>query len=201
MNTSGRDRAIELFRAHGGVLRTKQALEAGVHPRTLYQLRDSSVVTQISRGVYRLASLPSLASPDLVTVALRIPQAVVCLVSALAYHDATTEIPHEVQIALPRGTKTPQLDHPPLRVFRFSGNAMTDGVIVATLDGVDLRIYDLAKTVVDCFRFRNKLGMDVAVEALNLAIKRKGVRPAAMLRYARRCRVASVMTPYIEAIQ
>jgi predicted transcriptional regulator of viral defense system len=126
---------------------------------------------------------------------------VICLVSALSHYDATTEVPHEVQVALPRGTKAPQLDHPPLRVFHFSGPALTEGVAVVDLDGVDVRIYDLAKTVVDCFRFRNKLGVDVAVEALNLSVKRRGVRPADILRYARLCRVETVMLPYLEAIQ
>ena len=201
MDTSSASRALEAFREHGGILRTKEALGLGIHPRTLYQLRDDGVLEQLSRGVYRLAELPDLSHPDLVTVAVRVPQAVICLLSALTYHDATTEVPHEVQVALPRGTKAPQLDHPPLRVFHFSGRALTQGVAVVDLDGVDVRIYDLAKTVVDCFRFRNKLGVDVAVEALNLAVKRHGVRPADILRYARLCRVESVMLPYLEAIQ
>jgi predicted transcriptional regulator of viral defense system len=193
--------AIRAFRGHGGILRTKEALGLGIHPRTLYQLRDDGVIEQLSRGIYRLAELPALSHPDLVTVALRVPRAVICLVSALAYHDATTEIPHEVQIALPRGAKPPQLDHPPLRVFLFSGPALTEGIAVVDLDGVDVRIYDLAKTVVDCFRFRNKLGVDVAVEALNLAVKRHGLKPADILGYARLCRIESVMLPYLEAIQ
>ena len=201
MTPNPTDRAIETFQNHGGTLRTRQALKLGIHPRTLYELRDSGVLTQVSRGVHRLASLPDLSEPDLVTVALRVPKAVVCLVSALAYHDATTEVPHEVQIALPRGTKAPKLDHPPVRVFRFSGPALTEGVQVVQLDGVDVRVYGLAKAVVDCFRFRNKLGVDVAVEALNIATKRKGVTPAELLGYARLCRVERVMLPYLEAIQ
>jgi predicted transcriptional regulator of viral defense system len=176
-------------------------MRLGIHPRTLYRMRDEGLVEQISRGVYRLATLPALAHQDLVTVALRVPRAVVCLVSALAYHDATSEVPHEVQVALPRGTKTPQLDYPPVRVFRFSGSALSEGIDVAQLDDVDVRIYDLPKTVVDCFRLRNKVGVDVAVEALNLALQRKGVQPSDLLRYARLSRVESVMLPYIEAIR
>ncbi len=199
MPTSPTKQAIELFREGGGVLRTKDALALGIHPRTLYGLRDAGVLDQVSRGIYRLASEPAPAHPDLVTVALRVPRAVVCLVSALAYHDATGEVPHEVQIALPRGTKSPRIHHPPVRVFRFSGAALTDGVEVVKLDGVDVRIYSLPKTVVDCFRFRNKLGTDVAVEALGEAIRRKEVRPADILRYARRCRIENVIIPYLEA--
>lgn len=189
-----------MFREHG-VLHTKEALELGIHPRTLYQLRDDGVIDQVSRGVYRLASLPELSDPDLVAVALRVPRAVVCLVSALAYHDATDEVPHEVQIALPRGTATPRLDHPPIRVFRFSGAALKDGVETVEVDGVEVRVYNLAKTVVDCFRFRNKLGTDVAVGALREAIREKGVKPAEILKYARRCRAQTVVTPYLEALQ
>jgi predicted transcriptional regulator of viral defense system len=194
-------RAQEVFRQRGGILRTGDALALGIHPRTLYRMRDEGVVDQISRGVFRLSSLPGLAHPDLVAAALRVPRGVVCLVSALAHHEATSEIPHEVQIALPRKTKAPKVDYPPLRVFWFSDAALSEGVETAVLDGVGVRIFDLPKTVVDCFRFRNKLGLDVAVEALGQAIKRKGVQPAEVLRYARLCRVERVMLPYLEALQ
>jgi predicted transcriptional regulator of viral defense system len=201
MSRDSDDRAIEAFREHDGLMLTKDALDLGIHPRTLYRLRDEGVVIQVSRGIYRLASLPPLSQPDIAAVALRVPRAVICLTSALAYHDVTTEIPHEVQIALPRRTKTPRLDFPPIRVFWFSGPALSEGIEVVEIDGVDVRVYDLPKTVVDCFRFRNKIGLDVAVAALNEAIKRKGVRPAELLRYARLCRIESVLLPYLEAIQ
>ena len=201
MSTNQTSRAVEAFRKHGGILRTKEALELGIHPRTLYRMRDDGVVEQISRGVFRLASLPVITHPDIVAVALRVPRAVLCLVSALAYHDATSEVPHEVQIALPRRTKAPRVAYPPLRVFWFSGPALSEGIQVAELDGVEVRIFNLPKTVVDCFRFRNKLGLDVAVEALNQAIKWKGVRPADVLRYARLCRIESVILPYVVATQ
>lgn len=135
------EHALHLFSDHGGVLRTKKAMDLGIHPRTLYYMRDKSLVERISRGVYRLASLPPLSQPDLATVALRIPRAVICLVSALSYHDITTQIPHEVQIALPRGTKTPVLEHPPIRVFRFSGNALTEGITTVSIDAVNLHNY------------------------------------------------------------
>ncbi|MCG8421349.1 MAG: type IV toxin-antitoxin system AbiEi family antitoxin domain-containing protein [Proteobacteria bacterium] len=193
--------ALEVFEQHGGILRTKDALAQGIHPRTLYELRDQGVIAPISRGVYRLASLPELAYPDLVAVALRVPRAVVCLVSALAYHDCTSEVPHEVQIALPRGTKAPQLDSPPIRVHRFSGAALTEGIEVVPLDGIAVRIYSLGKTIVDCFRFRNRLGTDVAVEAMSEAITQQGIRPAEILHYARLCRIETVILPYLEAIQ
>ena len=193
--------AIKLFRGRGGVLRTKEALALGVHPRTLYYMRDASIVEEISRGVYRLASLPPLGEPDLATVALRVPRSVICLVSALSYHQITTQVPREVQIALPRGTKSPVLDYPPIRVFRFSGAAFTAGIETLHLDAVPVRIYRPEKTVADCFRFRNKIGIDVAVEALQLSLKDKHITPAQILRYARICRVQRIMLPYLEALQ
>ena len=180
------------------MLRTNEALKLAIHPRTLYRMHHDGLIDQVSRGVYRLSELPDLAYPDLVTVALRVPRSVICLISALAYHEATTEIPHEVQIALPRGVKAPQLDYPPLRVFWFSGTALSEGIENVNLDGVAVHVYSLPKTVADCFRFRNKLGLDVAIEALTTALQ-KGESPADILRYARLCRVEQVMLPYLQA--
>jgi len=199
MTDDPRTRALTFFRSKGGILRTKDALALGVHPRTLYALRDEGELEQISRGIHRLADLPPLTHPDLVTVALRIPAATICLISALDYHEITTQIPHEIYVALPKGTTTPRLDHPPLRVFRFSGPALTIGVESVDLDGVPVRIYGLAKTVVDCFRMRNRIGLDVALEALRLGME-KGLRPTDLFVIARKCGVARVMTPYIEAM-
>jgi len=155
----------------------------------------------VSRGIFRIATLPRIGHPDLVTVATRIPKAIVCLVSALAYHNITSEIPHEVHIALPRGTKTPRLSHPPIRAYHFSGPPLTEGIQDIQIDGVPMRVYGPEKSVADCFRFRRKLGIDVAVEALRFAIERKGSRQADILHYARICRVEKVMQPYLEALQ
>jgi len=200
-STDAEAAAIRAFKRSGGILRTKDALAHGVHPRTLYRLRDEGVVEALSRGVYRLTELPDLAHPDLVAVGLRIPKAVVCLLSALAHHDATNEIPHEVHIALPRHTRTPRLDHPPIRVYTFSGKALTTGVDKVEVDGVNVRVYSLAKTVADCFKFRNELGVDVAVDALREAVRRHRIPPSKILQYARVCRVEQVMLPYLQALQ
>ena len=152
-------------RSTGGILRTAQALRAGIHPGTLYAMRDSGALEVVSRGVYRLAGSSPLGNPDLVTVATRIPGGVVCLVSALAFHELTTQIPHEVHVALPRGTEEPRLAHPPIKTYRFTGGAFTEGVETHELDGVSVRIYSPEKTLADCFKFRNKIGLDTAVEA------------------------------------
>jgi predicted transcriptional regulator of viral defense system len=192
--------AVDLFREHNGVLHTAEALRLGIHPRTLYALRDAGVLLQLSRGVYRLADLPPLTNPDLVTVALRMPQAVICLVSALAFHDLTTQVPHAVDIALHSGAGRPALDYPPLRTFWFSGPAWSEGVEVHQLDDTPVRIYGPEKTVADCFKFRHKLGMDIALEAIRLYRKRKDFNIGTLLTYARICRVERVMQPYLEAI-
>ena len=193
-------RAKAVFQRHRGVLRTSHALKLGIHPRILYRLRDTGWLVAVTRGVYRLANLPEPSHPDLLVVARRVPQAVMCLISALSFHGLTTQIPHEVQIALPRGTRYPRLDHPPLRVFLMTGAAYTEGIETHSIEGIPLRVYSPAKTVVDCFKFRNKIGIDVAVEALRLARERKRVTPRALLQYARLCRVERVIRPYLEAL-
>jgi predicted transcriptional regulator of viral defense system len=191
----------DAFRHAGGVLRTAQALRAGVHPRDLYVLRDAGVLQQISRGVYRLADLPPLAEPDLVTVALRVPKAVIALVSALHFHGLTTEIPHEVSIALPQGTSRPKIDWPPVRVYWLSGVMYATGIEIHERDGIRLRVYGAAKTVADCFRFRNRLGIEVALEALRTGIEERKFTPAELLRAANVCRVRQVVRPYLEGLQ
>src|SRR5271154_3701802 len=127
------------FSRIGGLLRTGAALRAGIHPRTLYDMRDAGVVEELSRGLYRLADLPALSNPDLVTVALKIPAGGVCPISALAYNEITTQIPHEVHVALPRGAEPPGLRHPPLRVFWFTGRSFTEGIETHKVDGIRLR--------------------------------------------------------------
>lgn len=201
MSPSRAEREAEaLFRRHRGVLRTSRALAAGVHPRTLYQLRDSGRLVQESRGVYRLASVPEPTWPDLALVAARVPQAVICLISALAFHEITTQIPHEVQIALPRGTRTPRLAWPPVRVFRLTGEGLSEGIETHAEHGVTLRVYGPEKTIADCFRFRNKVGLDAAVEALRMAHERKRLSVRLLVHHARIDRVDRVIAPYLEML-
>jgi predicted transcriptional regulator of viral defense system len=198
--SSPADAAKALFRGHGGVLRTRDALRLGVHPRTLYGLRDAGTLEQVARGLFRLADLPPLGSPDLVAVALKVPKGVVCLISALALHDLTTQVPHEVYVALPRGAEPPRLAYPPLRVFWFSESAFTAGVEEREIDGVPVRVYGAEKAIADCFKYRNKVGVAVAVEALNRYRRRKGFSVDRLMEAARACRVERVMRPYVEAI-
>lgn len=192
--------AVEIFRRHGGVLRTMQAVRLGVHPRTLYAMRDNGTLEQLSRGLYRLADLPPLGTPDLVAVAKLVPSGVICLISALSLHELTTEIPHEIYVAIARGAETPRLEHPPLRVFRFSGAALSEGVETHEIDGCEVRVYSAAKTVADCFKFRNKLGIDVALEGLKRYLSGRKSSVDELMQFARVCRVETVMQPYVEAL-
>ena len=195
------EKAEKVFRKHGGILRTAQALAEGIHPRTLYELRNQGRVLPLNRGLYRLADLPPLGNPDLATIAVCLPSAVICLVSALSFHGITTQIPHQVDIALPRGTKSPKLTFPPLRIFRFSPSTFGKGIETRTVDKVKVRIYSPARTVVDCFKFRNRIGIDVAVEALRLCRQRRVATIGEILTYACLLRMERVMTPYLEAMQ
>src|ERR1700731_1252056 len=128
LESSALARAKAVFRKHGGIMRMANAVQAGIHRNTLYAMRDAGVLEQLSRGLYRLADSPPLANPDLVTVARRVPRGVVCLISALALHDLTTQIPHEVWLAVPRDSEPPRVDYPPIRVFRFASKAFAAGI-------------------------------------------------------------------------
>ena len=191
--------AEAIFREHGGQLRMREAVGHGITPYMLYTLRDRGVVEPVSRGVYRLAAMPPLRDPDLVTVSLRYPNAVICLVSALAYHDITTQIPHEVWVAVPRESRLPSPDHPPVRGHRFSKVSYEAGIETHRIDGAAIKVYDREKTLADCFKFRNRIGMDVVLEALRLHRERNGLNLKTLIGYARACRVEKVMRPYLEA--
>lgn len=164
----------------------------------LYQMRDRGVVEQLSRGLYRLADLPALSNPDLDRA--KVPSGVICLISALAYHEITTQIPHQVHVALPRGPEPPRLQHPPMCALWFTGKAFTEGIETRQVDGMRLRVHSPEKTLADCFKYRNKLGIDVFLEALKLYLARKRPRTVQLTKFAVMCRVERLMRPYLEAL-
>jgi len=182
------------------MLKTGEALRAGIHPRTLYEMERARILEKLNRGLYRLTDLPPLGNPDLVTVALKVPSGIICLISALAYHEITTQIPHEVYIALERGAEPPRLGHPPIRIFWFSGQAFTAGMETRMIEGARVRIYSPEKTIADCFKYRNKIGLDTAIEALKLYREKKRFKGDDFMQFARVCRVEKVMRPYLEAL-
>lgn len=193
--------AIRVFRRHGGTLRTKQALALGIHPATLYKLRDSGQVTELARGFYRLADSEEFEDPDLAVAAARAPDAVVCLISALSYHGITTQVPAVVHLAVPRGNyHALKLDPLPVQVYRFDPKTFSSGIEEHDVGGVKIKIYSAARTVADVFKFRNKLGLDVAVEALRLARERKRIQNRELTHFARLLRVEVPMRPYLQAL-
>jgi predicted transcriptional regulator of viral defense system len=194
-------KAREVFTEYGGMLRTSNAIRLGIHPRTLYALRDAGEIEQVGRGLYRLSTAPSLSSPDLVPIAIRIPRAVVCLISALAHHGLTTQIPHAIDIALPSHANVPKVDGVPLRIFWYPEPSFRAGVEVVAIDDVSVRIYSVEKTIADCFKYRNKIGLDVAIEALR-AYRERTPKPnrAELTKFAQINRVQKIMGPYLEAV-
>jgi predicted transcriptional regulator of viral defense system len=192
--------AVDVFERHGGVMRTSEALAAGVQERTLYWMRDEGLLERLSRGVYHLSSLPLPPQPDVAAVMRRVPNAVLCLVSALEFHEIGTQIPSEVQIALPQGVKSPRIDYPRVRVFRMSDTSLRAGVETHDVGGGHVRVFGVAKTVADCFKYRNRIGPDVGVEALQEVVANRRATQGEIMEYAAIDRVASIVRPYLEAL-
>jgi predicted transcriptional regulator of viral defense system len=193
-------RAVSIFKQKGGVLKTAEILKAGIHPSTLYALVKNGKLERISHGVYRLTDSPPLTNPDLTLVAKRIPKGVICLLSALSFHNITTHIPHEIHIALSFGAEEPRLEYPPIRTFRFSNKAFTEGIQIHRIDREKIRVYSAEKTLADCFKFRNTIGLDTAIEALKLYRDRKDMKIDELMHFAKICRMTKIMRPYLEAL-
>ena len=194
------EEAKHIFVKQGGILRTSEAIKHGIHPRTLYYMRDHNHLDVLCRGTYRLSDLEPITNMDLITVATKVESGVICLISALSYHEITTEIPHEIYMAISRQTFYPKLKHPPIRFFRFSENAFSAGIEIHVMNGVNVKIYSAEKTIADCFKYRNKLGLDVVLEALKLWRKNKNAQIDKLMEYANICRVHNIIKPYVEAI-
>ena len=201
MKTRDLDSALRVFRDKGGTLRTRDLIASGVHTDALYVLRESGQIVELGRGLYRLADVGEAEYPDLAVVAAREPNAAVCLISALSYHDITTQIPSSVHLAVPRDSYYRIKLSVPVTVYRFDPKTFHEGLETHRMAGMPLKIYSVARTVVDCFKFRNKLGLDVALEALRLARQRERVQNRELLRYARLLRVEKPMSPYLQAIE
>jgi len=192
---------LETFRKHGGVLRTGQALMRGIHPAALYDLVEAGQLTRLARGLYRLADAQEFSNPDLAVVATKAPDAVVCLISALSFHGITTQVPRAVYLAVPRGRYAGlRLRTPPVKIYRFDAASFDEGIEAHQIDGITVRIYSVARTLVDCFKYRNKLGLDIAIEALRFARARKRISNREILHFARLLRQVRVIGPYLESV-
>ena len=192
-------KVLQLVRKYGW-LRASDLADAGVPRVMLTRMAASGQLERAVRGLYRLPDSGSSEHEGLVTVASKVPQAVVCLLSALQFHGLTTQLPWQVWIAMPRGSHVPRLEYPPIRMVQFTGEAYTQGIETHERDGVKLHVYSVAKTVADCFKHRNKIGMDVALEALKDARAQGRASFDDLWRCAKVCRVSNVMRPYMEAV-
>jgi predicted transcriptional regulator of viral defense system len=195
------EKAVEVFREHGGTLRISQAPALGISRSTVLRMVTARQVDRLARGLYRLADMPLLGDPDLVLVTQMVPGCVVCLVSALAFHNLTTQIPHEVQIAIGRSARYPKFAHPPVRVFRYQEELLKAGVESSTVDGHTIRVFSAEKTIAECFKYRNKIGPDLAIEALRIYWQRRRPDVPTLMKYAHLCRVNRIIRPYLEALQ
>jgi predicted transcriptional regulator of viral defense system len=201
MNTGTRgDCLVEFFKRHGGIVQYPVIKKAGFHNDILQSLIASGRVQKISRAVYRLAEVDDLINPDLVIAAIKAPKGVVCLISALAFYEVTDEIPRHVDLAIPRGAHANKIIHPPVKYYRFTRDVWKAGIEIRKIAGQDVRVYNLAKTIADCFKFRNKIGMDVARSALKNSLAEKKVSPREIMAYAKICRVINVIQPILESL-
>jgi len=183
-----------------GVLRPRDLDAYHIPRRYLSRLYQKGLLDRSSRGLYIAAGTEMSERQSIVEVSKRIPAGVVCLLSALSIHGLTTQSPFEVWLAIDPKARRPQLHDLPLRIARFSGDALTDGVEYHQIDGVKVPVYSPAKTVADCFKYRNKIGLDIAIEALKDGWGGKRFKMDELWHYARICRVQNVMQPYLEAV-
>ena len=194
-----RTRALDLLKSRG-MLRLKDFVAEGIGPETLARLVREEAIVRPARGLYRLADAPVEAAHSLAEAAILVPKGVICLISALQYHELTLQMPAAVWMAIERTAWRPKIDYPRIRFVRFTGPALKDGVERHVIEGVAVPITNPARSIVDCFRYRGKVGLDVAMEGLREGLRRGRCTPDELWRHARTARVWSVMRPYVEAM-
>lgn len=192
------DRVLSLAKKRG-MIRVRDLTEKGIHPEYLRRLCDKGLLMRMSRGIYIPADSKTTQNVGLAQVAKRIPHGIICLLSALQFHNIGTQSPFEVWIAIDRKSAKPRIDYPPVRIVRFSGKALSEGVEKKQIEGVEVKIFSKAKTIADCFKYRNKIGLDVALEALKDCRQHRLCTNVQLWEYAKICRVSNIMKPYLEA--
>jgi hypothetical protein len=192
-------RALNLLKARG-LLRLKDFVAEGIGPETLARLVREDAVVHPARGLYQLSDTQIEAAHALAEAAVLVPKGIVCLTSALQFHELTLQMPSAVWMAIERTAWRPKIDYPRIRFVRFAGPALTEGIVRHRIEGVEVPVTDPARTIVDCFRYRAKVGLDVAMEGLREGLRGRGCTPDDLWRYARAARVWSVMRPYVEAM-
>ncbi len=183
-----------------GVIRPKDMDSHGIPRKYIHKLDHEGILNRVGRGLYVLTDASPSENQTIAEVCKRVPTGVVCLLSALQFHPMTTQSPHEIWLAINHKARRPKEPMLPIRIVRFSGQALTAGVEQHTVEGVIVKVYSPAKTVVDCFKFRNKIGLDVALEALRDCYRSRKCTMDELWKYAKICRVANIMKPYLESV-
>ncbi len=196
---TSRENLLTLARRRG-LISAAEIRSRGIHTQAVSRLVKDGVLERVARGHYKIADHSLTEHHGLVIAAVAVPDGVFCLLSALAFHGIGTQAPFQAWIALDRRARRPSLEYPPLRVVRFSGKALSEGIERHVLEGQAVRIYDVAKTLADCFKYRNKIGLDICLEALWEVWRERRATMAEINRFARICRVEKVMAPYLEAV-
>jgi predicted transcriptional regulator of viral defense system len=198
--TPVRQKTIEFISQNGGLIRTRDALKFGIHRRTLYGLFDDGTLIQLSRGLYQLADLDRPPRAYLAEISKKAPNAVICLKSALALHELTDREPTVVWLAVERKARKPVIESPPVKACFFSGEMFYRGIQIRHIMNQAVRIYNAPKTVIDCFRWQNRVGLDTAIQAARAYLARNDANPSELMRYAKICRIESRFRPYLQVL-
>lgn len=187
--------------ARNRIVRASMIRDAGIPAQFITNMLRNGEITRLGRGVYSPAESGATEISDLETLSHVVPQGIICLVSALRFHGLTDENPHEISVAIKHGSHPPRIEYPPVQFFVFSGPAYSSGVESHSVNGAELRVYSVEKTIADCFKYRNKIGLDIAVSALQDAVKKDKLNYNSLWESAKICRVSKIIRPYMEAVR
>ncbi len=194
------EKIYRIFSTRNGFARTKDILAAGIHGRDIRRMREGGKITRVKRGLYRLAEIPLISNQGFIDIACAVPKGVICLLSALSYHELTTLNPSIISMAICRGSREPKIEYPPVEFYHFSKKQFEAGINEIKIKGHKIRIYCPEKTICDCFRYRNKLGLDMAKEGLSEYLKRKDRNLEKLLEYAEICRIEPLLQTWLNAM-
>ncbi len=194
------ERIYKVFKKHNGFARTKNILSAGIHSRDVKRARDAGQIIRVKRGLYRLTNIPLISHQGFIDLAYVVPEGVICLLSALSYYELTTFNPSIISMAICRGSRRPKIEYPPVEFYYFSKKQFEAGINKIKIKGHEIRIYNPEKTICDCFRYRNKLGLDIAKEGLSEYLRRKDRNLEKLLEYAEICRIKPLLQTWLNAI-
>ncbi|TKJ46342.1 Abortive infection protein AbiEi [Candidatus Aerophobetes bacterium Ae_b3a] len=194
------EKIYRIFSTRNGFARTKDILAAGIHRRDIRRMREGGKIIRVKRGFYRLTEIPLISNQGFIDIACAVPKGVICLLSALSYHELTTLNPSIISMAICRGSREPKIEYPPVEFYHFSKKQFEAGINEIKIKGHKIRIYCPEKTVCDCFRYRNKLGLDMAKEGLSEYLKRKDRNLEKLLEYAEICRIKPLLETWLNAM-